>query len=205
MDNLFINTLFTDQTYFFTVVLVVVFSICCHEFMHAAAALWCGDDTAARSGHLTFNPFKQMGLISLIFLLVAGISWGAVPVNPANFRRRWDAVLVSLAGPATNLLLFVVFLGLFVVAKRFEWVPLAGFFFGVGAVLNMVLFLLNMLPIPPLDGFAVIQGFFPGLLKGDAEWVKGAFLALGVLVFLYIEYLFAAAVWILRWIVEWIL
>lgn len=107
--NLFITQLFEDPQRFFIWLLVVIFSICCHEFMHAWAALKQGDPTAADEGHLTLNPMKQMGPFSLVMLAVCGIAWGRVPVRPWQMRHRHSDALVSLAGPATNFGLFLIF------------------------------------------------------------------------------------------------
>ncbi|MCX6995813.1 MAG: site-2 protease family protein, partial [Kiritimatiellaeota bacterium] len=78
--NFFIVQAWEQPFFFFAWVGIVTFSICVHEFAHAWMALRCGDDTAARAGHLSLNPFRQMGPSSLIALLVVGIAWGAVPV-----------------------------------------------------------------------------------------------------------------------------
>ena len=116
--NLFITQLFEDPQRFFIWLLVVIFSICCHEFMHAWAALKQGDPTAADEGHLTLNPMKQMGPFSLVMLAVCGIAWGRVPVRPWQMRHRHSDALVSLAGPATNFGLFLIFGILFYVCYR---------------------------------------------------------------------------------------
>ena len=105
--NIFVQNLFTNPLYFWLVTLSVIPSICLHEYSHAQTALWMGDDTAASHGHLTLNPFRQMGWISLIMFLIIGIAWGAVPVNRNNLTRR-GAVLVSLSGPLMNLFLAVL-------------------------------------------------------------------------------------------------
>ena len=97
--NFFISNLFTNPFLFFTVVLTVGFSVCVHEYSHARVALALGDPTAAITGHLTLNPLKQMGLLSIVMLLVLGICWGAVPVNPRLVTPRKRA-LIALAGPA---------------------------------------------------------------------------------------------------------
>ena len=89
--------------------MIVIFSICCHEYAHAQIALWQGDSTAYENGHLTLNPFKQMGVISIITLLIIGISWGAVPVNPNRMKHKYSEALVAFAGPFTNLFLFFIF------------------------------------------------------------------------------------------------
>ena len=102
--NIFITQLAENPRYFFLVTLAVIPSICLHEYFHAQVALWCGDDTAARNGHLTLNPLKQMGWISLIMFFFIGIAWGQVPVDPRRLTRKQDA-LVSFAGPFMNLVL----------------------------------------------------------------------------------------------------
>ena len=105
----FIQYAWERPDFFFPWMLLVIFSICLHEFMHAYTALKLGDDTAARTGHLTLNPFKQMGIFSLIMLAMIGICWGAVPVNRNNFQKKYASALVSAVGPFTNFALFVFF------------------------------------------------------------------------------------------------
>ena len=108
--SFFISYLGQDPLYYFSWVLAVMFSICVHEYAHAAVALRLGDDTAAREGHLSLNPFVQMGGSSIFMLLIIGIAWGAVPVNRARLRGRvMGEALVSLAGPLANLALALVF------------------------------------------------------------------------------------------------
>ena len=107
--NLFITYLWRDPRLFFTVGIIVVFSICVHEFMHAFAALKAGDDTAAERGHLTLNPFKQMGLFSLLLFCLFGLAWGRVPVDPAKMRGRFAPALVAFAGPFANMMLSLFF------------------------------------------------------------------------------------------------
>ena len=160
--NLFITRLFDQPALFFAWIMLVAFSICVHEFMHAYTAHRCGDDTAADRGHLTLNPLVQMGPVSLVMLLVIGIAWGAVPVDERNMRKSWHPAWVSFAGPLSNLVLCLVF-GL---ASRFfagDAVENLRFIFYVGSVVNGALFLLNMLPIPPLDGWGVLSGLIPRL------------------------------------------
>ncbi len=149
-----------------------MFSICFHEFAHAYVALKQGDSTAAERGHLSLNPMVQMGAMSIIMLLIIGISWGAVPVNPSRMRRRYSHALVSFAGPAANILLFFVFCFLDVLFQN-SGIPTYNQMFLVGAVLNAVLFLFNMLPIPILDGWIVFNYFIPILRKVNDE-VKNA-------------------------------
>lgn len=193
--DLFITYLFISPQFFFTWLLVVVFSICCHEFMHAWAALKQGDPTAADSGHLTLNPLKQMGMMSLIMLAICGIAWGAVPVRPHQMRHRHSDALVSFAGPATNLALFVVFGVLFFFSGPLG--DAADLLFKLGALLNMVLFIFNMLPIPGFDGFSILSSFFPRLREFNSEWMTGIYFIMFFLIFFSFEYLWLAAAYLL--------
>ena len=196
MSRIFITALWQDPYWFFCASFLVVFSICCHEFMHAWVALKEGDPTAADEGHLTLNPIKQMGIYSLILLALFGIAWGQVPVNPANFRSRNSDLKVSLAGPLTNLapafiMLLIcgilLFLGIQVENER----AVSMIFYG--CVLNQVLFVLNMLPVPGFDGFNVVRHFFPRFLQLRSEAGTIVTVVLIVLLFSCIKYLFALA------------
>lgn len=144
----------------------VVFSICCHELGHGYAAIRKGDDTPIVSGHMTWNPMVHMGGFSLIMLLVAGIAWGAMPVNPNQLRGRHADAYVAAAGPAVNLFFFVLCA---ILAIIWSLVPqflgdeptenIHKFLF-TGCALNIVLMLFNLLPVPPLDGSRIIASFF---------------------------------------------
>ena len=190
--NLFISYLWRDPQLFFAVSIIVIFSICCHEFVHAYTALKCGDDTAAKMGYLTLNPFKQMGIISLFLLALFGLAWGQVPVNPGNLRGKHARSLVAVSGPLTNLILSQLFLLLcFVVAacnidNRFAIVMLC-----YGSALNIMLTVLNLLPVPGLDGWNIVADFFPKLLNTDSETVKGTYFVLIVLFFVSFNKLFS--------------
>ena len=160
---MFITMLKSNPQLFFMQIFLVVFSVCCHEYAHAQVALWEGDTTARDEGHLTLNPLKQMGTLSLVLLAFIGIAWGMVPVNPQRMRRRLSPLLVSLAGPVTNLLLYIMFTVLFYVYITSQGIPTskiyshnAALLFFLGAILNLVLFVFNMLPVPPLAGSLAI-------------------------------------------------
>ncbi len=172
----FISMLASDPEGYFLWVFLVIFSVCVHEFFHAVAALWQGDRTAAERGHLTLNPLVQMGVMPIVLLLIMGISFGATPVNPARMRNRYSDALVSFAGPFSNILLFLLFC--LVIAALRETGRLSNgvvIVCGTGAVLNFVLFVFNMLPVPPLDGFSVASHFFPSLANRDSEFKNAAF------------------------------
>lgn len=169
--HLFINTFFNDPAFFLAWVLVVTFSICVHEYAHAYVAYRLGDRTAALRGHLTLNPLKQMGPTSLIMLLVAGIAWGAVPINPMAYRNRSEVTRMAIAGPVANLLLCAIFAFLTSLALKISAGDMSGplhpaRFFELGARANGVLFLFNLLPLPMLDGWAVVAL----LVNGAETW-----------------------------------
>jgi Zn-dependent protease len=167
--NLFLRYAWDDPFFFGAWVIIIAFSICVHEYAHARLALWFGDETAADQGHLTLNPFKQMGLTALIALLAIGIAWGAVPVDPRRLRTRLAAAAVAFAGPAANLLLAVVSALLWSALVRGDvFDGEAGhvaLFLKYAAYANSTLFLFNLLPVPILDGWSVGALFFPSMLK----------------------------------------
>jgi Zn-dependent protease len=160
-----IETLLTDPVLFLRIIVIVIASVTLHELAHGWAALTQGDNTPQKSGHMTLNPVVHMGWESIIFLCLAGIAWGQMPVNPSRFRHpKMSNILVSVAGPLLNLALGI----LFIVLLRFDLSLssmriLSPEFLYLAAYINLSLFLFNMLPIPPLDGFYVYSEFFPAL------------------------------------------
>lgn len=192
--HLFISYLWENPRLFFSIAILVVISVVCHEFMHAWVALKCGDSTAADAGHLTFNPLKQMGWFSLIMLAVLGMAWGQIPVDPARMRRRFDPALVAAAGPLTNLVLALFFVILtYICVKAGIGDDFAKSIIFYAAKLNLVLMIFNLLPIPGLDGFAILATLQPKIFQSSSEVMKGAFFMLIALVFIFIRYLFIVA------------
>lgn len=182
----FLSLLFKDPQAYFLWIFLVVFSVCVHEYFHALAAMSQGDMTAADNGHLTLNPLVQMGVVPIIILLLVGITWGATPVNPSNFRKKYSAALVSFAGPFANLTLYFLFCLLIVLASRIGF-DNEGFMAlcGLGAVLNFVLFAFNMIPVPPLDGFSVVCYFFPSIAYKDSEFKNAAMFIIFMIAFMF--------------------
>jgi Zn-dependent protease len=198
--GLFIMQAFTNPLFYVQAVVVTILSICLHELGHGFAALSQGDDTPSRSGHITLNPVVHMGVPSLVLLMVIGIAWGQMPVNPSRFKsRQWGDFLVSIAGPLTNLALAA----LFVAAIQSNISFLNPVFLRYGAIINASLFLLNMIPIPPLDGFNVFSKFFPGLHFLNSS--SGQQYSQGLLMLLFIlggQFLTVGALIIVRWMME---
>lgn len=149
------------------ITLVIAFSV--HEFSHAFVADRLGDNTPRSQGRLTLNPVAHLDLMGSIMLLVAGFGWAKpVQINPYAVQRRSSGgvMWVSLAGPASNLLLAV----LASIPLRFAWVP---FSFGTDIIpslyyflvefitINLLLMLFNLIPLAPLDGEKIAAYFFP--------------------------------------------
>ena len=167
----------------FAVILFVVagwvVSVCLHEFSHAVVAYLGGDRDVAASGYLTLNPLRYTNVVmSLVFPVVAlllggiGLPGGAVYVNPAALRSRgWDS-LVSLAGPVANALIALLIGAVFDLAFTFGWVNRANVvFFEALAFLGFIevfAVVLNLLPIPPLDGFGILRPWLPWSVRSMA-------------------------------------
>lgn len=206
---IFLSLAKSNPTMFVMIVATLVFSISLHEYFHARCALWMGDSTAADTGHLTLNPFRQMGWISLVMLLVAGIAWGAVPVDPVRLRSRhsWGPLATALAGPAANLLLAVIAWCLFGCMAALVPVtesnrPILFNALSLLAVLgcyNIVLLLFNLIPAPGLDGWNVLCWLFPRIVKVSSEVLKGVMVFLILAALMGVHYLFSAAEYVMSW------
>jgi Zn-dependent protease len=159
-----LDLLYENPALYVLWVSVTILSIVLHELGHALAATWEGDATPRMRGHLTWKPWVHMGWLSLALAATIGIAWGLTPVNRRAFRhRRWGDVIVSFAGPAVNLLLAV--LGAAIVGTLLQTDAdgggrLSRVFWSMVLFRNVALFVLNMIPVPPLDGFSVLDGIF---------------------------------------------
>ncbi|MCX7099685.1 MAG: site-2 protease family protein [Methylococcales bacterium] len=157
-------------------ILPVVFAITGHEVAHGWVAKKYGDNTAASLGRLTLNPLKHIDLVGTILLpgllLITGtgfiFGWAKpVPIDPRNFKKPLhDMAVVALAGPVSNFLMaffwaMVVRLGV-TIGTSAEAISLPLIYSGVAGIsINLVLALINLLPIPPLDGSRIITNFLP--------------------------------------------
>jgi len=152
---------FKHPAQYLAIVFVLIGSIVLHELGHALVATWEGDPTPRMRGHLTWNPVVHMGWMSILLIALMGIGWGQTPVNRRAFRhRRWGAVLVSAAGPAVNLLLACIGVTVGVLAAKSGAAASMVDFWELVLKFNVLLFLFNLVPLPPLDGFSVVDGAF---------------------------------------------
>jgi Zn-dependent protease len=159
-----------DINYVITSVLALVVAVTLHEYAHALMGYALGDVTAKREGRLSLNPLAHidpvmtLAMPMMLILLGSPVVFAAakpVPFNPWALRwGRWGAALVALAGPLTNLLLAVIFgLAMNLVSLSS---PMAGLFLTM-VVINVGLFVFNMIPFPPLDGSRVLYAVAPSL------------------------------------------
>lgn len=149
---------------------VMLFSLSVHECAHALVAWWGGDDTARLLGRITLNPISHIDIIgTLILPIIAAVSslpligWAKpVPVNTSRLKRPYWDVLVTAAGPVSNLILALIAtvamrLLINVEAARHEAVWSVAYYF---IATNITLFIFNLIPIPPLDGSRIFFHYF---------------------------------------------
>lgn len=180
--------------------LIIFPSIILHEVAHGYMAYRLGDPTAKNAGRLTLNPIKHIDpigtiLLPAVLIITTGgfIGWAKpVPFNPMYFKdRKLGELLVGIAGPATNLLIAVVF----GVALRF--IPRPPFVVTIGdvtslyaiaayiAYANLALLFFNLVPVPPLDGSRVVQHFLPDAVRRSYQSLEryGFLILFGLLYF----------------------
>lgn len=160
-------TLFESPMMFLVIVLGIVYALTIHEFAHAAVATYLGDDTAKFSGRLSLNPLAHLDIFGTMMLLVAGFGWGKpVPVNPYNLKyKKWGNAWVALAGPASNFISVILFIVIFRLASY--WLPYDNMmltFVAYLIMINLILGVFNLIPIPPLDGSKVLFTALPDSL-----------------------------------------
>lgn len=149
--------------------LMIIFMILpLHEFAHAWTANKLGDYTAKYKGRLTLSPFAHIDIMGAILLFFCGFGWAKpVPVNPMHFKRpRYGMMLTSLAGPLSNLaaaLVGTVILQVMsgVVTEVTETIMYVVIMLNAFIAINVNLALFNLIPVPPLDGSAILGYFLP--------------------------------------------
>lgn len=174
------------------VIVLVFFSVVCHEIAHGFVALRLGDPTAYRMGRLTFNPISHIDpvgtiILPAIFLITKSpvlLAWAKpVPVDPRYFKDpRKGMMLVALSGPLTNILIALMLTLLLHVAGN-SMPDVLTHTLAMGALMNVVLTVFNLIPVPPLDGSRIVAYFLRGnVLRGYLKLERyGLFIVFGLL------------------------
>ena len=176
-------------------ILILIMSVVVHEVSHGFVANYLGDPTARLQGRLTLNPLPQIDPIGsvlvplLLFFTNADIMFGwakPVPVNPYNLRGKFGEAIVAGAGPLSNIGLALIF-GLLI---RLGAGAMPGSFLQIAVavvIINIILALFNLVPIPPLDGSKILFAFLPYHLQNIRESLEkyGFFIVLIFIVFFW--------------------
>ncbi|MBE1443301.1 MULTISPECIES: site-2 protease family protein [unclassified Paenibacillus] len=177
-----------EQLPFVFVVLLIGFTV--HEFAHAFFADRFGDPTPRSMGRLTLNPRVHLDWLGMIFFLIIGIGWAKpVLVNRSRFKNpRLMGIIVSAAGPVSNLVLAFISLIIFYLLMKYQALDHASngvgmavkLFFNLMILQNIFLFILNLLPLPPLDGYRIVEDLLPTSImmkiKAYEQWLFYAIL-----------------------------
>ncbi len=180
-------------SYFISGIITLLISFTFHEFAHAWTATKFGDDTPRLYGRLTLNPIAHLDILGSLMLIFAGFGWAKpVPINPRKLRQHSPAALmfVALSGPLSNFLLAV----LAAIPLRFGWatpaVPMVDIFptpyqfLLYFLYINLGLMLFNLIPLPPLDGEAILEFLLPPAWEERWEAIKpyGPYILMGLFI-----------------------
>jgi len=187
--------------------IIVAFTL--HEFMHAYVSDRLGDPTPRMNGRLTLNPIVHIDWIGFLMVLLLGFGWAKpVQINPRNYKnRKKGKVLVALAGPLSNLAIaFVTFAILFFSGDFISARPMLLNYIYPFLWINIMLFAFNILPVPPLDGFTLLEIFIPASKYQTLSTIRRyGFMVLIIMSFVgilgaYIGFAYTAVLGAFNWI-----
>jgi Zn-dependent protease len=185
-----------------------VITLCLHEFAHAYSAYRAGDRSVEDAGYLTLNPLKYANpflsiVLPLVFIILGGIGLpgGAVYLHPHTFRTKWQRSVAAAVGPAVNVVFAVILLAL--VSAYAENSTHGAFWAGLGFLgfLQISAAVLNLLPIPGLDGYAIIEPYLAPETRRPLEAVK-PWGMLGIFVLLQISQVNRAFFDFIQWLYD---
>lgn len=176
-------------------VIVLILSATIHEYMHGFVADQLGDPTAKNAGRLSLNPIKHLdpiGSVILPFILVISGSpfvfgWAKpVPYNPNNLNdRKYGDAKVAIAGPLANFSMAIIFSIMF---RFLDPLSMFAQLVSVIIIVNLVLMIFNLVPIPPLDGSKVLATFLPHRLRDKLMYMDPRLSMLLVFIFIFFGY-----------------
>ena len=178
--------------------IALTIAFCMHEFSHAFVAYKMGDPTSKALGRLTLNPLKHIDGVGMLCLLLFGFGWAKpVEINPLHFKNyRKGMVLTSIAGVTANLILAFIFSGLYffigpLLTSSNLLLIFIDYLLYFSILLNLSLFVFNLLPIYPLDGFNFIKSLtrpnnaFINFMQRYGTWILLIFLITPIFEYVY--------------------
>ncbi len=178
-----------NPIYGLAAIVAIIFAISFHEFAHAYAAYKLGDNTAKDLGRLTINPLKHLDVVGTILLIIAGFGWGKpVPFNPYNLKYpKWGPAIVSIAGPLSNIILAIVSAVILKLAIMNGLSPENGLTFLLFnlVLINVILAVFNLIPVPPLDGSKILYAVLPERMAGSVAALEryGPYVLIFIVIF----------------------
>ena len=186
--------------YLIVILFALTLSFSIHEFMHAAVAVWLGDETPRYMGRLTLNPLAHLDPMGTLLLLVAGFGWGKpVMYNPRNLRRfrsyRGMNIMVHLAGVTGNFVLAYLASILTILFSSIQVKTGGNVSFVFSALVDafsytyafsLMLLAFNLLPIPPLDGYHVLEELLPYKVRSSDGYRRFERLAPSILMIIFL-------------------
>lgn len=187
-----LTLLFDGQIAVFAMLLLaIIFSLSLHEFGHAQASTWLGDDTARNMGRLTLNPLAHIDPLGLLMVVLVGFGYARpVPFDPRTITHAWARAAVAAAGPGMNFLIAVVAVNVLALAAHstgFDLPREALLALTILAQINLLLMLFNLLPLGPLDGHYILSWLLPPALGRRYDYVNARYGAQAFLVLIVLS------------------